>query len=83
MEKWRNRFPETITDIRGTGLLLLIEFKDEKTAGKISEECLKRHLFVRQTQGNGIRIFPALNVEENDLKEGLAIFQEAIETVIQ
>jgi acetylornithine/N-succinyldiaminopimelate aminotransferase len=81
MEQWRTKFPDQITDIRGTGLLLLIEFKDEKIATRVSDDCLTRHLFVRQTQGNGIRIFPALNINENELNEGLAILSAAIEAV--
>ncbi len=81
MGVWQKRFPETIKEIRGKGLLLLIEFSDPDIAAKASDECLARHLFVRQTQGNGIRVFPALNIKEEELREGLAIMQSAIEAV--
>jgi acetylornithine/N-succinyldiaminopimelate aminotransferase len=83
MGEWRERFRHAIVDVRGRGLLLLIEFKDEETATRVSEECLKRRLFVRQTQGRGIRIFPALNIKEHEVEEGLAIIQAAIETVLK
>jgi acetylornithine/N-succinyldiaminopimelate aminotransferase len=83
MGEWRERFREAIVDVRGRGLLLLIEFKDEDTAMRVSEECLKRRLFVRQTQGRGIRIFPALNIREQELEEGLSIIQAAIEAVLK
>ena len=82
MNQWKQIYPDTITDVRGVGLLLIIEFKDENTATYISEECLNKRLFVRQTQGTGIRIFPALNIEEDQLEEGLTILKEAIETSI-
>jgi acetylornithine/N-succinyldiaminopimelate aminotransferase len=79
MDQWKIAHPDTITDVRGVGLLILIEFKDESTATRISEACLDRKLFVRQTQGTGIRILPALNIKKEELLEGLTIFKEAIE----
>lgn len=79
--QWKQQYPK-ITDVRGKGLLLLIEFEDETTAAHISDECLVRRIFVRQTQGTGIRIFPALNITKEELEEGLTIIKRAIETVI-
>ncbi len=78
MGQWKERYPDVIKDIRGKGLLIIIEFADSDIAKAVSDECLVRKLFVRQTQGNGIRIFPALNIKENELKEGLGIMQAAI-----
>ena len=82
MGQWKNRFPAAIVDIRGKGLLLMVEFSTPELAGNVSDECLKQGLFVRQTQGVGIRVFPALNIREEELKQGLAIMQSAIETVV-
>jgi len=82
MGQWKEQYPAAIRDIRGKGLLLLIEFADSDLAQKVSDECLDRKLFVRQTQGNGIRVFPALNIQEAELKEGLKIMQAAIEAVM-
>ena len=81
MGRWKEQY-QKIIDIRGKGLLLLIEFEDEDAAAHISDECFARRLFIRQTQGTGIRIFPALNITQEELKEGSIIIQEAIETVI-
>jgi len=81
MGQWKQVYHK-ITDVRGRGLLLLIEFEDEDTAAQVSDECFKRRLFIRQTQGTGIRIFPALNIEAEELEEGLTIIREAIERVI-
>ncbi|MFC1524130.1 aspartate aminotransferase family protein [Thermodesulfobacteriota bacterium] len=83
MKKWQTLFPGAIADIRGKGLLLLVEFTQDETAARVSEECLRNKLFVRQTQSRGIRIFPALNIKKNEMEEGLDIFQEAIATVLQ
>ena len=63
MNGWKLSFPEMITDVRGLGLLLAVEFRSEEMATRITASCLAKGLFVRQTQGNMIRIFPALNIK--------------------
>lgn len=78
MRQWKQKYPKIITDVRGKGLLLIIEFCDEKTAGFITDECLSRRLFIRQTQGNMIRLFPALNINANEIQEGLEIMETTI-----
>jgi acetylornithine/N-succinyldiaminopimelate aminotransferase len=81
MVSWRERFPQAVTGARGAGLLLLVEFVDEETAGAVAAECLRRGVFVRQTQGNGIRVFPALTVTREELEEGLGVLEESIGAV--
>ena len=81
MALWRQRYPDIVTDVRGRGLLLLIEVRDEATAAAIVAECLSRSVFVRQTQGNGIRVFPALNIAREELTMGLATLGESIAVV--
>jgi acetylornithine/N-succinyldiaminopimelate aminotransferase len=83
MREWMQDYPETIKDVRGRGLLVAIEFPDEKTAADITGECLSRGMFVRQTQGNMIRIFPALNITREEMEEGLGLFKEAIDAVLR
>jgi len=83
MRKWMQAYPERITNVRGRGLLLAIEFYDEKTAGEVIAACLERHLFVRQTQGNMIRIFPALNIKHEEMEEGLMLLEEAIDNTVR
>jgi len=83
MERWRKTWPEAITDVRGRGLLLAVEFSNEATASRITDTCLAQGLFVRLTQGNIIRIFPALNIRREEMEEGLAIFEKAIETALK
>lgn len=79
MTRWRKAFPHIVTEVRGKGLLLLVEFPDEATAAGITAECLSRKVFVRQTQGNAIRVFPALNIERGQLMSGLETLRQAIE----
>jgi len=83
MMKWMQNWPEAITDVRGRGLLLAAEFRDEATASRITDACLAQGLFVRQTMGNMIRIFPALNIRQEEMEEGLAILERAIEGALK
>jgi acetylornithine/N-succinyldiaminopimelate aminotransferase len=83
MSRWKEVFPGVVTEVRGKGLLLLVEFRDEATATRVTDECLSRKVLVRQTQGNGIRVFPALNIERGELMDGLATFRQAIEIAVR
>lgn len=78
MQGWVGEYPEMIAGVRGRGLLLAAEFMDEGTASLITEKCLARRLFVRQTQGTMIRVFPALNIRPEEMDEGLSIMEAAI-----
>jgi acetylornithine/N-succinyldiaminopimelate aminotransferase len=81
MAGWREAFPAAVTGARGRGLLLLVEFRDEATAAAVAAECLSHRVFVRQTQGNAIRVFPALNIAREQLADGLATLRRAIAIV--
>ncbi len=80
MRSWRERFPG-VAGARGAGLLLLAEFVDEQTAAAVAAECLRRGVFVRQTQGTGIRVFPALTISREELGEGLGLLEESIAAI--
>lgn len=81
MVRWKADYPGLVTDVRGKGLLLLVAFRDEATAARIADECLYERVFVRQTRGNGIRLFPALTIERGQLMEGLEVLRRAMELV--
>jgi acetylornithine/N-succinyldiaminopimelate aminotransferase len=78
---WRSDYPRLVKDVRGAGLLLMIELRDEATASRLAAECLVRHVFVRQTQGDGIRVFPALTISTGELANGLATIEEALAVI--
>lgn len=81
MNQWQKTYRNMIVDIRGAGLLIMVEFQNEDIATKVKNECLARGLFVTQTQGNGIRIFPALNIKKDEFEKGLLIIEDAIKAV--
>jgi acetylornithine/N-succinyldiaminopimelate aminotransferase len=82
MQQWESAYGDAVAEVRGKGLLIMIEFQNEEIATKIKDECLARGLLVTQTQGIGIRIFPALNIKKGELEEGLHIIEDAIGSVV-
>lgn len=83
MKQWQNEYGDAVVGLRGKGLLIMIDFKDQDICSKIKDECQAKGLLVTQTQGIGIRIFPALNITENELEEGLQIMEDAIASVVK
>lgn len=83
MSTWRRAHPDMVTDVRGRGLLLLVQLRDEAAAAGVALVCQRRKVFVRQTQGNAIRVFPALTIDRERLTEGLAVLGESIAEVAQ
>lgn len=78
LNKLKNEYPDIIRDVRGKGLLIAVEIVDENTATSINSKCLDLGLILNVTQGNIIRIFPALNISKEQMEEGLAIFKRAL-----
>ncbi|SFM43781.1 aspartate aminotransferase family protein [Methanolobus profundi] len=83
MEQWQAEYSDVVAEVRGKGLLIMIEFRNEDIATKVKDSCLEKGLLVTQTQGIGIRIFPALNITEDELEEGLQIMEDAIASVLK
>jgi acetylornithine/N-succinyldiaminopimelate aminotransferase len=75
---WSDAYPGIVSEVRGKGLLLGIQLCSEVKTTQIVEQCVKKGLFVRQTQGDVIRIFPALNISQAQMEEGLAILERSI-----
>lgn len=83
MNKWQAEYGDAVADVRGKGLLIMIEFRNEDLATKVKNECNANGLLVTQTQGIGMRIFPALNIRKDELEEGLQIMEDAIGSVVK
>ncbi len=65
-----------IKEVRGMGLMVGIELEVE---GKnIYEECLKKKLLINCTQGNVLRLMPALVVREKEIDRAIEILEEVL-----
>lgn len=79
------RFPELKAKVRGRGMIWGIEFADPTFASKISEESFKNGLVIETAgaQGHVLKFLPPLIIEEDLLREGLDIIEQAIETLVE
>ncbi len=79
LEGMKARFP-FITDVRGRGLLLAMEF-DRDIAQPLLMACLERGLLVNKLKPNAIRFIPPLIIGRKEVDEALAIVDEALVSV--
>ena len=70
-----------ISDVRGRGLMVGVEFIDAATTKKVLAECLAQRLLLLScgTYKNVLRWIPPLVVSEEQLKHALSIFEKALE----
>ena len=82
MEKLKHLQPkfDCMKEVRGLGLMIGVELTIE--CKPIIEECLKHGLIINCTQGNVLRIMPALNVTKKQINRALHILEKAMETTI-
>lgn len=85
------KYPKNITDVRGLGAMLAIEFFNPETkmpdgdaTKAIINKCLEKGLIVitSGTYGNCIRILSPLFIEEEILEKGLSILEQTIEEIL-
>jgi acetylornithine/N-succinyldiaminopimelate aminotransferase len=77
--KFKNEYPSIIKDIRGKGLLIAIELVDEEKTATLNATCVEKGLLINVTQGNIVRMFPALNISKEEMEEGLNIFKNVLD----
>jgi acetylornithine/N-succinyldiaminopimelate aminotransferase len=70
------RFP-FISDVRGRGLLVALEFKDD-IAPSLVLDCLKRGLLVNQLKPNALRFMPPLIIGNEEVDEALSVLEDAL-----
>jgi acetylornithine/N-succinyldiaminopimelate aminotransferase len=58
-----------------------MEMHEPQIAADILDKSLKLGLFINLTQGNVIRIFPALNIRKEEAEEGLELLRKALAAV--
>ncbi|MDY6934730.1 MAG: aspartate aminotransferase family protein [Spirochaetota bacterium] len=79
LNKWIEEYPEHIIDVRGKGLLIVVEFSNSDFVDEINNKSLNAGLLLNVTHGTMIRIFPALNITLEEAKEGLTILKSVID----
>ena len=75
------RYPTLISDVRGKGLMIGIEFDTPDHAEEVQWACFERGLLVLECGRSSVRMSPALTVTEAEMVTALRIFGEALEDV--
>ncbi len=69
-----------ITDVRGRGLLVALEFNSD-IAGAALTACLERGLLVNRVKPNALRFMPPLIIGNKEVDEALGILDKALSSV--
>ena len=72
---------DLIKEVRGKGLILAIEFYEEKKARLFVNKCIKNGLLVLITEKYNVRILPPLNVKNNEIIESIKIMKLVLEQI--
>ena len=69
-----------ITDVRGRGLLLAVEF-DADIAQDVLMSCLDNGLLINRLKTNAIRLVPPLIIDNKEVDEALGILDKALSSI--
>lgn len=70
---------DSIVDVRGTGLMLAVEFDTGVRRDTVVNEALKRGLLTLGCGEKTLRLLPPLDVTEREIDLGISILKEAID----
>jgi 4-aminobutyrate aminotransferase len=78
LEPLRTRYPQLVTDVRGRGLMIGIEFDTAEHAEEVQWAAFQRGLLVLECGKSAVRMSPALTVSEGEMDTALALFAAAV-----
>ena len=70
-----------VTEVRGIGLMIGVDFVDADAAAEVEVEAFKRGLLVLTCGDRGVRMSPPLVVNAEEIKTAVRIFAEAAAAV--
>jgi len=80
LERLKQKF-QFVTDVRGRGLLLALEF-DSDIAQQVVVACLNRGLLVNRLKPNALRFMPPLIIGTAEVDEALNILDKALSSIV-
>jgi 4-aminobutyrate aminotransferase len=75
------RFPTLVTDVRGMGLMIGVEFSSPEAAEAVQWESFQRGLLVLECGKQTVRLCPPLTVNADEMATGIRLFGEAVAAV--
>jgi predicted acetylornithine/succinylornithine family transaminase len=79
LEELKSKF-SFITEVRGKGLLIAMEFEEE-IADRLVMACLESGLLVNRVKPNALRFMPPLIITEAEIDQAVAILTQALATI--
>jgi acetylornithine/N-succinyldiaminopimelate aminotransferase len=76
LEKLKEKY-SFISEIRGCGLLIALEFNKD-IAEDVLYECLSKGLLLNQVKPNTLRFIPPLIIQESEIEEGLKLLDSGL-----
>jgi len=76
LKKLKDKYP-FVTEVRGRGLLVAMEF-DSDIGAEVLTACLERGLLVNRVKPNAIRLIPPLIIGNSDVDEALGILDKVL-----
>jgi len=80
LKKLQGRYP-FITDVRGRGLLVAVEF-DSELGQDVLTGCLEKGLLVNKVKANAIRLMPPLIIDSADIDKAVHILDDVFAGVV-
>jgi 4-aminobutyrate aminotransferase len=71
-----------VRDVRGMGLMIGVEFESHEAANAVQQAAFERGLLVLECGEAALRFSPPLTIDEEDIDNAVAIFDEALNSVI-
>ncbi len=81
LRELRQKYPGLITGVRGTGLMIGVEFRTAEEAEEVQRQAFERGLLVLECGERSIRISPPLVVSRAQASTGLQLLGEAMHAV--
>lgn len=72
-----------VTELKGLGLLIGVQFKDKVQAADVIAACYDEKMLVVAAKHNVVRLLPPLNVTAAEIDEALEKFGAAVEKVAE
>jgi len=79
LEEMKQKFP-FVTEVRGRGLLLAMEFDSDIAASALSA-CLKEGFLVNRVKPNALRFMPPLIITEAEIDQALGILDKVLSSI--
>jgi len=77
----KGQYNKSVKEVRGKGLILGIELRDEDKAKQVTGKCLEKGLLVILTQEKVIRILPPLIVKQDEIDFAIEKFHESLREI--